>query len=108
MTTVKNGDFVQVHYRGTTDDGNEFDNSRNRDESFGFEVGSGSVITGFDAAMIGMEVGETKTVNLTPDVAYGEPNPNAFIELPNETFPDDFSLEVGKAVPLMGPEGPAV
>lgn len=108
MTTVKNGDFVQVHYRGTTDDGDEFDNSRNREEAFGFEVGTGSVIAGFDAAMIGMEVGETKNVNLTPDVAYGDRNPDAFIELPNETFPDDFSLEVGTAVPLMGPNGPAV
>jgi peptidylprolyl isomerase len=108
MTTVKNGDFVQVHYKGTTDDGDEFDNSRNREEVFGFEVGTGSVIAGFDAAMIGMEVGETKNVNLTPDVAYGDRNPDAFIELPNETFPDDFSLEVGNAVPLMGPNGPAV
>ncbi len=108
MTTVKNGDQVQVHYRGTLEDGEEFDSSYGRDETLNFEVGSGQMIGGFDAALPGMAVGEKKSFSLTPDQAYGQRNPEAFINLPNETFPEEFGLEVGKPVPLMGPNGPAV
>ena len=73
--TVKFGDVIQVHYVGTiTDTGEEFDNSYTRETPFQFEVGAGTVIGGFDAAVQGMTVGEKKTIALTPAQAYGQRN----------------------------------
>ena len=78
--TVKFGDVIQVHYVGTiADTGEEFDNSYTRETPFQFEVGAGTVIGGFDAAVQGMTVGEKKTIALTPAQAYGQRNPEAFV-----------------------------
>ena len=60
MSKVENGNTIKVHYRGTLGDGTEFDNSRNRGDTFSFEVGAGSVISGFDNGVVGMTQGETK------------------------------------------------
>ena len=111
MTTevVKSGDVIQIHYVGTiTDTNEEFDNSYNREVPFEFEVGAGTVIGGFDAAVQGMTVGEKKTIALTPAQAYGQRNPEALIDFEKANFPEDFNIEVGGLVPLTGPNGPAV
>ena len=111
MTTevVKSGDVIQIHYVGTiTDTNEEFDNSYNREVPFEFEVGAGTVIGGFDAAVQGMTVGEKKTIALTPAQAYGERNPEAFINFEKANFPEDFNVNIGELVPLTGPNGPAV
>jgi FKBP-type peptidyl-prolyl cis-trans isomerase 2 len=68
---AKNGDRVRVHYTGRLTDGNEFDTSR-EGEPLVFTVGAGEVIAGFDEAVRGMRVGETKTVEIEPDDAYGQ------------------------------------
>ena len=70
--TAANGSNVKVHYRGTLNDGTVFDSSYDRGEAIAFTVGSGQMIPGFDSAVNGMTTGEKKTVNLTPDQAYGE------------------------------------
>lgn len=107
--TVKFGDVVQVHYVGTiTDTNEEFDNSYGREAPFQFEVGSGTVIGGFDTAVQGMTLGEKKVISLTPDQAYGQRNPEAFINFERANFPEEFNVEVGEPVPLTGPNGPAV
>jgi FKBP-type peptidyl-prolyl cis-trans isomerase len=59
---VTAGQNINVHYRGTLTDGTEFDNSRVRGQLLNFEVGSGRMIKGFDNAVLGMSVGDTKTV----------------------------------------------
>ena len=84
---VENGNTVSVHYRGTLNDGTEFDSSHSRGEPLSFQVGSGQMINGFDAALPGMAVGETKSITLTPDQAYGESNPEAITDVPKESFP---------------------
>ena len=66
--TVENGNTVSVHYVGTLASGEEFDSSRNRDP-LTFQVGAGQMIAGFDAAVVGMTVGETKTVTFDPEHA---------------------------------------
>ena len=68
---AKAGDTVAVHYVGTLDDGTEFDSSRKRGQTLSFVVGAGQMIAGFDNAVKGMMVGETKTVTLPPEEAYG-------------------------------------
>ena len=64
ISAVQSGQTVSVHYRGTLDDGSEFDNSRNRGEAMAVLVGSGQLIAGFDAALLGMTVGEVKNIHL--------------------------------------------
>jgi FKBP-type peptidyl-prolyl cis-trans isomerase 2 len=102
-TTATKGTTVKVHYRGTLDDGTEFDSSYTRGEPIGFTLGSGEMIDGFDAAVAGMAVGEKKTIRLEPSEAYGDVNPNAFTTLSREAFPEDFPLQEGNKVPLTGP-----
>ena len=97
-TKAKSGNTVSVHYKGTLDDGTEFDSSYNRGQAFTFQVGSGQVIPGFDLALEGMAVGETKSVKVPPENAYGDVNPEALQTIPNASFPQDLKLEVGGAV----------
>lgn len=91
------GDTVSVHYRGTLDDGSEFDSSAGRDP-LQFTVGAGQVIPGFDNAVVGMQVGEKKEVRLEPDDAYGERTDERVIAVPKEQAPE--GLEVGQQVML--------
>jgi FKBP-type peptidyl-prolyl cis-trans isomerase 2 len=81
------GDTVAVHYRGTLDDGSEFDSSIGADP-LTFEVGAGRVIEGFDAAVRGMAIGETKTVRIEAAEAYGEYDPERIVEVPLSDLPD--------------------
>ena len=108
MSTVENGNTVSVHYRGTLNDGTEFDSSHSRDEALTFQVGTGQMIPGFDTAVVGMNVGETKNVTLTPDQAYGDVNADAFADIPKTSFPDDFVYTEGAMIQGMGPNGPVV
>ena len=80
------GDRVAVHYTGTLDSGEEFDSSRGR-EPLSFVVGAGQMITGFDAAVRGMTVGDSRTVRLGPAEAYGERSDDLIIELPIGQLP---------------------
>lgn len=104
-TTVTKGNVVTLHYRGTLDDGSEFDSSYKRDEPMTVTVGSGQLISGFDKALEGMTQGETKRFTLSPDQAYGEHNPEATTTLERSIFPEDFPLEKDMVVPLDGPGG---
>ena len=94
MSTAKAGDSVRIHYTGTLNDGTTFDSSRER-EPLEFTIGSGQIISGLDAVMPGMTVGETKTVTIPCDEAYGQPDPDRIQEFPRADFPDHLTLEPG-------------
>jgi FKBP-type peptidyl-prolyl cis-trans isomerase 2 len=94
MEQVKSGDKVKVHYHGKLTDGTTFDSSEGR-EPLEFEVGSGSVIAGFDNGVTGMSVGEKKTVNIPVDEAYGQKQDDLLMEFPLDRFPADMKPEVG-------------
>ena len=98
MSKVENGKNVSVHYVGKFDDGTEFDSSRTRGETLSFEVGSGQLITGFDNAVVGMTVGETKSIKLSPDEGYGPSNPEAVQDVSIDMFPENFEFVVGATV----------
>jgi len=94
MQQVKSGDKVKVHYHGKLTDGTTFDSSEGR-EPLEFEVGSGSVIAGFDTGVTGMEVGQKKTINIPVDQAYGQKQEDLYMEFPIDRFPEDMKPEVG-------------
>ena len=104
MAKVKSGDTVQVHYKGTLKSGELFDSSEGR-EPLEFTVGSGQVINGFDTAVIDMEAGETKTVNIPVDQAYGERTQEALISVPRTEFPADISPEIGQELQMSDDQG---
>ncbi|MBA7636740.1 FKBP-type peptidyl-prolyl cis-trans isomerase SlyD [subsurface metagenome] len=91
------GDSVQVHYTGSLDDGSVFDSSYDR-EPLAFVIGDGTMISGFDAAVRGMEVGETKTFTIPAAEAYGEYREDLVIVLARDELEED--LEVGEKVQL--------
>jgi peptidylprolyl isomerase len=98
MTKVEKGNKIKVHYTGTLTNGNKFDSSHDRGQTLDFEVGSGQMIKGFDEGVVGMEVGETKEINLKPEDAYGLRKEEAKTEVPRETLPPDFNPAVGETV----------
>ena len=103
---VKNGHNVKVHYRGTLANGTEFDNSRTRGKTLDFEVGTPNIIQGFNKAVLGLSLGESKTVTVVADEAYGQVNPEAFQNVPKTQFDENFVFEIGGAVMGQGPQGP--
>lgn len=98
------GDRVRVHYTGTLDDGTVFDSSRDGDP-IEFEVGSGEVIAGFDRAVTGLEVGETREVELEPDDAYGQRSDELVIDVDRADLPEDLDPEVGQTLAVEDPDG---
>ena len=85
---VQDGDDVSVKYTGTLDDGEVFDSNVDRPGTLDFTVGAGQMIAGFDAAVLGMAVGETKTVRLEPAEAYGEYQDGLVVEVDRAAAPE--------------------
>ena len=94
MSQATSGDKVKIHYKGTLENGNQFDSSEGRDP-LEFQLGSGQVIPGFDKAVEGMAVGESKSVTISPADAYGPRNEQAVQEVPRSALPDDLVPEEG-------------
>ena len=92
------GKKVRAHYRGTFNDGTQFDSSYDRGEPLEFVCGAGMMIPGFDAAVANMEVGETVQVHLMPEEAYGYASPAAIMVIPMKDLPGCEALEVGQRV----------
>jgi FKBP-type peptidyl-prolyl cis-trans isomerase 2 len=92
---AESGDTVSVHYRGTLDGGEVFDSSRGR-EPLTFTLGSGQLIPGFDKAVHGMAVGDTVTVRIEPEDAYGQYRDDLIVSVPRQNVPDD--VEVGDSL----------
>ena len=107
MAAIKAGDTVFIHYTGTLTDGTEFDSSKGRDP-LEFVVGGGMVIKGMDDALPGMEVGESKRLEIPCDDAYGPINPDNRIAVPRSQLPEDIPVEKGLMLQMQGPQGQAV
>ena len=94
MGIAKTGDKVKVHYVGTLKDGTEFDNSRTRGEGLEFILGDGKLLKGFNDVVEGLEVGETKKVDLEAKQAYGEYVDEALIIVNKSEFPEDMEFVI--------------
>ena len=99
------GKTCRTHYRGTFNDGTQFDSSYDRGEPLEFICGAGQMIRGFDAAVADMEVGQTVDVHLMPEEAYGMPDPNAVFTVEIAQLPGSEELEVGQQVYLTNQYG---
>jgi len=78
------GETVSVNYRGTLENGKEFDSSYGRGP-FSFPLGAGRVIKGWDEGVAGMQVGGKRNLVIPPDLAYGERGAGGVIP-PNATL----------------------
>ena len=104
MQQVKSGDKVKVNYTGKLRNGETFDSSEGR-EPLEFTVGGGQVIKGFDQGVMGMQVGDKRTVEIEVVDAYGEKNQDMIIEFPKTQFPADMKPEAGMQLMMNNGDG---
>ena len=94
------GKTCRTHYKGTFNDGTQFDSSYDRGEPLEFICGAGQMIKGFDAAVANMEVGQVVDVHLMPEEAYGLANPDAIFTVEIAQLPGSEDLTAGQQVYL--------
>jgi len=94
MTQAKAGDTVRIQYTGTLSDGTQFD-SNVGGEPLQFTLGSGEVIRGLDSRIPGMTVGESATIAIASDEAYGPHDPAKIQKVPRDRVPAEVDLQVG-------------
>jgi peptidylprolyl isomerase len=107
MGQAQEGDTVKVHYTGKLDNGMVFDSSQDR-EPLEFKIGAGQVIPGFEKGIIGMEVGQSKTVKLPPEEAYGPQREELIAEVKKADIPENIKPSVGQRLSLRQPDGNTV
>ncbi|HUX84612.1 MAG TPA: peptidylprolyl isomerase [Chitinophagaceae bacterium] len=101
---VESGTKVRVHYTGRFVNGETFDSSRERDP-LEFTVGEGTVIPGFEDALIHMHPGEHKTVQISPEMAYGPYQEELLLVFPASRFPPGTPPVPGLEFQLQGEDG---
>jgi peptidylprolyl isomerase len=104
MQKPQAGDTVRVHYTGTLEDGTQFDSSRGADP-LEFAMGQGQLIAGFEMAVAGLAPGESVTVTLAPEEAYGESDAEMVQEVPRRMMPEGVELEPGMVLQGQSDEG---
>jgi len=104
MTEAKVGDKVKVHFTGFLEDGAVFGSTMD-EEPFEFKLGEKNMLPGFENAVIGMEKGETKTISLSPEEAYGDHKKELVHMMERSGFPKEINLEIGKRLSVRTQDG---
>jgi len=107
MATAKEGNTVKVHYTGTLEDGTVFDSSQGRDP-LEFTIGESEVIPGFEQAVVGMSPGESKTITIPADDAYGPHYEEMVAVVDREQFPQGMPLSLNQQLELGSPDGQTI
>lgn len=107
MAQAKSGDTVAVHYTGTLTDGTMFDSSQGR-EPLEFTIGAGQVIPGFEQAVVGLQLGESRETNIAADQAYGPRDEDLLFDVDRDQLPGDLSPKVGEQYQMRQPDGQTV
>jgi len=107
MVQAKSGDIVKVHYTGTLEDGTVFDTSVER-EPLEFTLGQGQLIPGFEQAVIGMKVGDLKTIEIPADQAYGPHRDDLILVIERDQLPVDLDPKVGQQLQMMQADGRSI
>ncbi len=101
---VKEGDTIKIHYTAKLKDGDVFESSRGH-VPFQFKVGEGSVIPGLEKAVIGMKVGETKTVEVSPEDGFGPRHEELVFRVDKKSIPQDIDPFIGQNLQMQHPDG---
>ncbi len=104
MANAQTGNTVLIHYKGELENGSVFDQST-KDDPLQFTIGEGMLIQDFEQAVIGMDPGETKTVHIPSDRAYGQHRDDLMIEVERTQFPEHISPVSGQKLQLTQPDG---
>jgi FKBP-type peptidyl-prolyl cis-trans isomerase 2 len=104
VAQAKNGDAVKIHYTGKLTDGTTFDSSADR-EPLEFTLGQGEIIPGFEEAVVGMEPGESKSIQIKADKAYGPHHKELVTEIDREQIPPGMDVQVGQHLELQSEDG---
>ncbi|MCK4650681.1 peptidylprolyl isomerase [Candidatus Babeliales bacterium] len=104
MKQAKSGDMVKVHYTGKLDNGTIFDSSEKR-EPLQFKIGEEKVIPGFEKAVIGMSIEESKTIKLMPEESYGPHRKELIVIVPKKNIPGDINLQIGQQLQIKQENG---
>ena len=104
MTKAKTGDKVKVHFEGYLEDNTVF-GSTTDEEPFEFTIGEKNMMPGFENAVIGMQKGETKTITLSPEEAYGSHKKELVHVMDRSSFPQEINLEIGKRLQVRTQDG---
>lgn len=107
MTQAKSGDTVKVNYTGRLDNGAVFDTTENR-HPFEFVLGQVQLISGFEKAIVGMSAGETKTIKLPPEEAYGSRRDDMIVKINRDRLAADAIPMVGQTLQLQTSNGAPV
>ena len=98
MSPAKNGDTVKIHLTGRLENGEVF--SKPEDKPFEFTLGSGELIPGFEKGIVGMEVGQTKTIAVPPEEAYGPRNEELMVDVKKTTLPENITPVIGQQLQI--------
>ena len=104
MAQAKTGDTVKVHYTGKMEDGTVFDTSADR-EPLQFVVGEGQLIPDFEQAIVGMNPGESKTIQIPSDRAYGPHVQEMVMVVDRTDFPADLKPQVDQRLQVSQSDG---
>jgi peptidylprolyl isomerase len=104
MAQAKTGDTVKVHYTGKLDDGTVFDTSADR-EPLQFTIGEGQIIPDFEQAIVGMNPGESKTIQIPSERAYGPHHEEMIMVVDRKEFPEDLEPRVDQRLQVRQPDG---
>ncbi len=104
MAQAKTGDTVKVHYTGKMDDGTVFDTSA-EGEPLQFKIGEGQLIVDFEQAVVGMNPGESKTVQIPSDRAYGPHHAEIVLAVDRSYFPNDMEPKVDQRLQMQQQDG---
>lgn len=92
---IQKGSTVKVHYTGRFTNGDVFDTSSGKDPLY-FQIGAGQIIPGFENALIGKKIGDTVTVNIKPEEAYGPVREELLVKVPKDKLPGP--VEIGQSL----------
>lgn len=104
MAQAKIGDTVKVHFEGSLEDGTVF-GSTTDEAPFEFTIGQKNMLPAFENAVVGMQKGETKTITLPPEEAYGPYKEELIFKTDKSGFPSEIDLEVGKRLQVRLKDG---
>ncbi|MGD8471906.1 MAG: peptidylprolyl isomerase [Desulfobacteraceae bacterium] len=104
MVKAKTGDRVKIHFTGKMQDDTVVETSKERGP-LEFKIGEGNVISGLEQGIIGMQVGDKKTLTISPQEAFGVPRQELMVELNKDEIPEGIKLAVGIHLDIQASDG---